>query len=212
MAARGNLTIDLEPAGAYDLVLKVIPFLGGEVDSQSPPSLIKFHLSMRSFATGLLKQKFEGESVISEIAPGKSGMTLEFRWSAFSLVWSALLVGIVALIISWAAWGAAGVFVAFLVLGFQYWIFGMNYPDRLLKKFVNAMQTLPTAGRVAPTVAPAAAHTVPMPASPPSPAAAQGQGSRDIYAEIKKLGELRDAGILTPEEFEAKKGELLARI
>ena len=31
-------------------------------------------------------------------------------------------------------------------------------------------------------------------------------------AAIKSLGELKDAGMLTPEEFEAKKAELLKRI
>lgn len=35
---------------------------------------------------------------------------------------------------------------------------------------------------------------------------------RDIAAQIEKLGELRDRGLVTPEEFEAKKTELLARL
>jgi hypothetical protein len=30
--------------------------------------------------------------------------------------------------------------------------------------------------------------------------------------QIKQLGELRDAGLLTPEEFETKKAELLSRM
>lgn len=33
-----------------------------------------------------------------------------------------------------------------------------------------------------------------------------------VIAQIQKLGELRDAGILTPEEFDAKKTELLGRL
>jgi hypothetical protein len=31
-----------------------------------------------------------------------------------------------------------------------------------------------------------------------------------VADELKKLGELRDAGLLTPEEFEAQKGRLLS--
>lgn len=43
---------------------------------------------------------------------------------------------------------------------------------------------------------------------PPEP-----QSSRDdAFEALKKLGKLRDAGMVTPEEFEAKKAELLARI
>lgn len=38
------------------------------------------------------------------------------------------------------------------------------------------------------------------------------QQSEDIPAQIRKLGELRDAGILTEEEFAQKKAELLGRM
>lgn len=36
--------------------------------------------------------------------------------------------------------------------------------------------------------------------------------SGDVLDQLKKLGELRDAGILTPAEFEAKRGDLAARL
>ena len=44
--------------------------------------------------------------------------------------------------------------------------------------------------------------------SPPMTAAPQ----PDVTDQLKKLGDLRDAGILTTEEFESKKAELLARL
>lgn len=44
------------------------------------------------------------------------------------------------------------------------------------------------------------------PAAPAAPAAPVD----DVYDQLRKLGELRDAGILTPEEFDAKKAALLA--
>ena len=34
----------------------------------------------------------------------------------------------------------------------------------------------------------------------------------DVFEQIRKLGELRDAGLVTPQEYEAKKAELLARL
>jgi len=52
----------------------------------------------------------------------------------------------------------------------------------------------------------------------PSTASASGDQSAvastamDIPDQIRKLGELRDSGVVTPEEFEAKKAELLARM
>jgi predicted Zn-dependent peptidase len=41
---------------------------------------------------------------------------------------------------------------------------------------------------------------------------APGRGAEDIEATLQKLADLRDQGILSPEEFESKKRELLSRI
>lgn len=50
------------------------------------------------------------------------------------------------------------------------------------------------------------------PAEPAAPAAPPPPSGDAIIDQIRKLGELRDAGLLTPEEFEAKKADLLGRI
>jgi hypothetical protein len=50
------------------------------------------------------------------------------------------------------------------------------------------------------------------PASPTEPVAQPAPGGPDIPDQIRKLGELRDAGVLTDEEFESKKAELLSRM
>jgi hypothetical protein len=44
------------------------------------------------------------------------------------------------------------------------------------------------------------------------PVAAPPVGGPDVYEQLRKLGELRELGVVTPEEFESKKRELLARI
>lgn len=56
---------------------------------------------------------------------------------------------------------------------------------------------------------PAAAAPV-APAVPP--AAAPAEAAADPIAQLEKLGSLRDAGILTEEEFAAKKAEILSRM
>lgn len=45
-----------------------------------------------------------------------------------------------------------------------------------------------------------------------SPGAATEEAKPDVYEQLAKLGELRNAGVLTDEEFETKKAELLSRI
>jgi hypothetical protein len=49
----------------------------------------------------------------------------------------------------------------------------------------------------------------PAPAAPAAPPPPAGDA---VIEQIRKLGELRDAGLLTPEEFEAKKADLLGRL
>ncbi|MGZ8898419.1 MAG: SHOCT domain-containing protein [Halobacteriota archaeon] len=46
----------------------------------------------------------------------------------------------------------------------------------------------------------------------PAPQEEQASGSADVTEQIKKLAELRDQGILTEEEFQVKKKELLAKL
>lgn len=50
------------------------------------------------------------------------------------------------------------------------------------------------------------------PAATVPAAAANHTPMNDVYESLRKLGELRDAGVLSPAEFESKKRELLARL
>ena len=67
------------------------------------------------------------------------------------------------------------------------------------------------AGAFAGAVGAAAAGQTMTPATAPSPAPAASPYS-DTMATLAGLGELRDSGVITAEEFESKKQELLARI
>jgi hypothetical protein len=55
--------------------------------------------------------------------------------------------------------------------------------------------------------APQAAPPPPPAAAPPPPAAG---GGSDIASQLQNLAQLRDQGVLSPEEFEAAKQKLLA--
>ena len=73
-----------------------------------------------------------------------------------------------------------------------------SYPGTPLGGAVGAALGLPPAG---PAPAAPAAPAAPSPvASPPS----------DMFAQLRELGDLRTAGILTDDEFEAQKRRILA--
>jgi Bacterial PH domain/Short C-terminal domain len=54
--------------------------------------------------------------------------------------------------------------------------------------------------------------SAPKPVAAPQAVPQTATDAPDIPDQIRKLGELRDAGVLTAEEFEGKKAELLARM
>ncbi|HEY5629541.1 MAG TPA: PH domain-containing protein [Candidatus Limnocylindrales bacterium] len=60
------------------------------------------------------------------------------------------------------------------------------------------------------TLAPPPAQPAPAPA--PQPETPHVDTSREVTDAVARLGELRDKGLITPAEFEAKKQELLARL
>ncbi len=60
------------------------------------------------------------------------------------------------------------------------------------------------------TAAAPAAAVAPTPVPAAAPAAAPANDMSATLEQLKQLGELRDAGILTPDEFEAKKAAILS--
>ncbi len=80
-------------------------------------------------------------------------------------------------------------------------------------EFRDAVMTQKMGGTVQPgaatTATPAAA---PMAAAAPAAPATPATSSADDAETLKRLADLRDSGAITPEEYEAKKAEILARI
>jgi len=77
-----------------------------------------------------------------------------------------------------------------------------------------ARPTMPPMRADAPgfAAAPAAPAPAPAPAAPPAPAPTPEIDTPEEVADaVSRLGELRDKGLITPEEFEAQKASLLAK-
>jgi hypothetical protein len=55
-------------------------------------------------------------------------------------------------------------------------------------------------------------HVAPAPAQPPETYRAEATQGSDIFVKIERLADLQQKGILSPEEFAAKKAELLSRL
>ena len=73
--------------------------------------------------------------------------------------------------------------------------------DRWISSLRRPLGPCRTASNKAETPAPAPVAPGPQPSD-----------KEDVLGQLKSLGELRDAGVVTPEEFEAKKADLLKRL
>ncbi|APD47188.1 SHOCT domain-containing protein [Synechococcus sp. CS-602] len=76
---------------------------------------------------------------------------------------------------------------------------------------VTAAPTATPAAAQAEPQAPSAAVAAPSSSAPSNPAASKAS-STDVFATLERLGELMQKGILTEDEFTAKKAELLSRL
>jgi len=218
--ASSAITLDTDQAGAYEHVLRVLQTTGAEVSGQTPPVMVKFQSKYRTWLSGGINQKYDGEAVLASVGAGKSSVTLNMRLGASTLIWQILVLGIVGVLVLSTWWGSGGFVLGLFAFVFQYWVFGISGADGAAKKTAAAIQGAPIGQRAAPVVAaPVAMPPVaaaPQPVANPQPAAAatapDGGGRTDVYDQIKKLADLRTSGAITPEEFEAKKAELLRRI
>ncbi|QNG55307.1 PH domain-containing protein [Pseudonocardia petroleophila] len=76
----------------------------------------------------------------------------------------------------------------------------------LIRARLSGQAGPPQAGYGPPSGPPPARHRQPPPGPPPT------SDPDVVFHQLRQLGELRDAGVVTPTEFEAKKAELLSRI
>jgi len=227
------------PMAAFDTAMRVLEGMGAEVHYRQPPQGARFLLAYKSmWSTMGVAIKYDGDIQVAPTGADQSALrvTLKVRWgSTLPLFLTQAALAFFASMFN-LYFAVYFFFFLALILGITAWTVSGNLPEKALKEigdkigqgagFAPAPQAQaypapqPQAYQPAPTPAyqPAPQPTpMPMPTpAAPTPAAPAGlSGGSDtarIMEQIKQLGALRDAGILSVAEFEAKKAELLARI
>jgi multidrug transporter EmrE-like cation transporter len=201
---------------AYGQATRAITATGGEIMWQQPPGAAKFLLGYKNiWTTGGIVLKYDGDLQVLPAGPGQvtARFALKLQWgSAVPL----MLVQVFAVIIAAMFNFYIAAFALILIIAsvaYTAWNAASGVPDKVLEQIIKHLQ----GGAPAPSYTPPAQHYTPAPAAPqpapaPAPAPAGGGDASAIMEQIKQLGSLRDAGVLTPEEFETKKAELLKRI
>jgi hypothetical protein len=218
--------MNVDIASAFQSALQAIQSVGGTIQAQQAPSLIRFEISKRSFATTLgARIPFDCEMILSPAGPRQTSIRVSAKMSSSG---STTLMGVcagLAVLFWWTAisvkaplWGVIGTAGA----AGSYWLVSGKGPGEMVQRVMNALSAPPMSAlgttAVFPTasVSPQSSFVAP----PTLPTFAQSSGAigststtaGTVFEQLRQLGELRDAGIITGDEFEAKKADLLKRV
>ena len=108
---------------------------GAEVSGQTPPVMVKFQSKYRTWLSGGINQKYDGEAVLASVGAGKSSVTLNMRLGASTLIWQILVLGIVGVLVLSTWWGSGGFVLGLFAFVFQYWVLGLAGPTEPRRKF-----------------------------------------------------------------------------
>jgi hypothetical protein len=213
-SAQTSMSLDITTA--FHTALQSIQAIGGTIQAQQSPSLIRFEMSKRNVATTLgAKIRFDCEVLLSPAGPRQTAARVTAKLSSSG---STTLMGMcagLAVLFWWTAisvkaplWGVIGTAGA----AGSYWMVSGKGPGEMVQRIVNALMS------VQPMTSPpplAENRTPPLPFAS-SPAESRGSasvgGNGNVFEQLKQLGALRDAGIVTGDEFEIKKADLLKRL
>lgn len=210
MAATALYNLAMSPADAFDYTRGALQAAGVTLGTQSPPGLIEFALTRKDMETGNIDAVMPGRAVVAPEGGGHATVTITVE-PATQFVLYAAGIGLIMLLFGGFFIGGLGNLWFLLVLGgvgYVVWCVFNKWPNDALAAIRAKMQASGAVSGGAPLVRPAAPIFNPPAPSAPTPAS----NTADVAEQIRHLAELRDQGLLTQTEFDAKKTELLKRI
>lgn len=198
----------LDPAGALSAVSHAVAASGGIIGPVGPGGGA-FILEHKKWYLTLTKVKMDGRFTVTQSGSGSS-VAVALSTGANALIPTIAITLVCGLLLT-------PLFpVAVISSIYTWWYYNSKIPREIEGEILGRLQT-------APSQAPSAAMPPPF-ANPAQPVYPQNQPSDgppvgpppaatgDPYEQLRKLAGLRDAGALTPEEFEAKKADILTRL
>lgn len=213
--------VSLGLAEAYERLMSRIRGGDVEIEWEQPPSGARFVAYYKDFInTAGTRVKYAGNLTLQEVSPGVSTVRL-----GLSLNWGStvpLLVGVAMLGIMLALTNlmfAPYMFLFVIVVGAGVvWQCSSQFPAKLMNRWKQGlpMMTGQAPGAMAgarppPSQAPAPVSRPPPPPSA-APPAAPGESRPSPVERLKQLNELKEAGAITQEDYDAKKQEILQEL
>jgi hypothetical protein len=205
--ATKTLTLNADIEHAYAQIAQSLAGNKAEITTQQPPSFLAFTLGHSSLWTSFLKLKLEGKVNLEPLADGQTVAHIEIKPADNAVLGNVGFQGIFTAIFGLLFLGPLALLVAPLGAAGLYPYLNNTMPEQVLDKLDDNIPGSSQGGVHSMNGGAQSKNTVPaIPAKPTS------STQETVFAQLKSLGELRDSGVLSTEEFDSKKSELLARI
>jgi hypothetical protein len=205
--ATKTLTLNADIEHAYAQIAQSLAGNKAEITTQQPPSFLAFTLGHSSLWTSFLKLKLEGKVNLEPLPDGQTVAHIEIKPADNAVLGNVGFQGIFTAIFGLLFLGPLALLVAPLGAAGLYPYLNNTMPEQVLDKLDDNIPGSSQGGVHSMNGGAQSKNTVPaIPAKPTS------STQETVFAQLKSLGELRDSGVLSTEEFDSKKSELLARI
>ena len=204
--ATKTLTLNADIEHAYAQITQSLVGNKAEITTQQPPGFLAFTLGHSSLWTSFLKLKLEGKVNLESTLDGQTVAHIEIKPADNAVLGNVGFQGIFTAIFGLLFLGPLALLVAPLGAAGLYPYLNNTMPEQVIDKLDDNI----------PGVSVGEAHSVngaTQPKNVPVTTTKPSSGTQEtVFTQLKSLGELRDSGVLSTEEFEGKKSELLARI
>jgi Short C-terminal domain len=205
--ATKTLTLNADIEHAYAQIAQSLAGNKAEITTQQPPGFLAFTLGHSSLWTSFLKLKLEGKVNLEPLPDGQTVAHIEIKPADNAVLGNVGFQGIFTAIFGLLFLGPLALLVAPLGAAGLYPYLNNTMPEQVLDKLDDNIPGSSEGG----------VHSLNGGAQPKNalstiPTKPTSSTQETVFTQLKSLGELRDSGVLSTEEFEGKKSELLARI
>ena len=204
--ATKTLTLNADIEHAYAQITQSLVGNKAEITTQQPPGFLAFTLGHSSLWTSFLKLKLEGRVNLESTPDGQTVAHIEIKPADNAVLGNVGFQGIFTAIFGLLFLGPLALLVAPLGAAGLYPYLNNTMPEQVLDKLDDNIPGVSVGG----------AHSMnggTQPKNVPAITTKPSSSTQEtVFTQLKSLGELRDSGVLSTEEFEGKKSELLARI
>jgi Short C-terminal domain len=205
--ATKTLTLNADIEHAYAQIAQSLAGNKAEITTQQPPNFLAFTLGHSSLWTSFLKLKLEGKVNLEPTPEGQTVAHIEIKPADNAVLGNVGFQGIFTAIFGLLFLGPLALLVAPLGAAGLYPYLNNTMPEQVLDKLDDNIPGASAGGAHSLNGGAKSQNTLPA-----IQANSTSSSQETVFTQLKSLGELRDSGVLSTEEFEGKKSELLARI